>query len=180
MNLAQIVQSHALSFFHLTSPDLLLGLDTDPAQAQRLRPDRGQPATGPRRHPPAPVRPGDHRIARRQADPSRLGRSPAASANRSPPRRRDRILAGIPEALATAGRALDWFKGALDRFREEIRTFGNFPSLFMGLVGDDGTLEHYDGKLRFVDAGGHIVADGLDPARLRRRTSARRSSPGPT
>ena len=31
MNLAQIVQSHALSFFHLSSPDLLLGLDSDPA-----------------------------------------------------------------------------------------------------------------------------------------------------
>src|SRR5512146_3581165 len=30
MNLAQIVQSHALSFFHLSSPDLLLGLDADP------------------------------------------------------------------------------------------------------------------------------------------------------
>src|SRR3954447_25699859 len=32
MNLAQIVQSHALSFFHLSSPDLLFGFDGDPAQ----------------------------------------------------------------------------------------------------------------------------------------------------
>jgi len=31
MNLAQIIQSHALSFFHLASPDLLLGMDADPA-----------------------------------------------------------------------------------------------------------------------------------------------------
>jgi NAD-reducing hydrogenase large subunit len=31
MNLAQIVQSHALSFFHLSSPDFLLGFDSDPA-----------------------------------------------------------------------------------------------------------------------------------------------------
>ena len=30
MNLAQIVQSHALSFFHLSSPDLLLGFDHEP------------------------------------------------------------------------------------------------------------------------------------------------------
>src|SRR5690349_25025475 len=28
MNLAQIVQSHALSFFYLSSPDLLLGMDS--------------------------------------------------------------------------------------------------------------------------------------------------------
>src|SRR5512147_528888 len=32
MNLAQIVQSHALSFFYLASPDLLLGMDADPAE----------------------------------------------------------------------------------------------------------------------------------------------------
>ena len=31
MNLAQIMQSHALSFFHLSSPDLLLGMDADPS-----------------------------------------------------------------------------------------------------------------------------------------------------
>src|SRR5678815_4263632 len=31
MNLAQIVQSHALSFFHLSAPDLLLGMDSEPA-----------------------------------------------------------------------------------------------------------------------------------------------------
>lgn len=31
MNLAQITQSHALSFFHLSSPDFLLGWDSDPA-----------------------------------------------------------------------------------------------------------------------------------------------------
>jgi integrase len=30
-NLGQITQSHALSFFHLSAPDLLLGMDADPA-----------------------------------------------------------------------------------------------------------------------------------------------------
>jgi NAD-reducing hydrogenase large subunit len=32
MNLAQIIQSHALSFFHLSSPDLVMGMDADPEQ----------------------------------------------------------------------------------------------------------------------------------------------------
>src|SRR6478752_8966310 len=31
LNLAQMIQSHALSFFYLASPDLLLGMDSDPA-----------------------------------------------------------------------------------------------------------------------------------------------------
>jgi len=32
MNLGQMIQSHALSFFHLSAPDFLLGWDTAPAQ----------------------------------------------------------------------------------------------------------------------------------------------------
>ncbi len=78
--------------------------------------------------------------------------------------KRDLILAGLPEAIQIARRTLEWFKSENERFREEIRTFANFPSLFMGLVGEGGGLEHYDGKLRFLDAGGHIVADGIDGA----------------
>src|SRR5271170_5053141 len=36
MNLAQLVQSHALSFFYLSSPDLLLGMDADPSKRNIL------------------------------------------------------------------------------------------------------------------------------------------------
>ena len=43
INLAQIVQSHALSFFHLSSPDLLLGHGRRPGAAQPVRPDRAHP-----------------------------------------------------------------------------------------------------------------------------------------
>src|ERR1019366_3054503 len=150
LNLAQILQSHALSFFYLSVPDLLLGMDSDPAMAKdgvRLR-QFGQQIiewlAGKRIH-PAWVVPGGVN-------------SPLTAENR------DRILAGIPEALAIATRALDWFKTEIERFREEIRCFANFPTLFMGLVGEDGGLEHYAGKLRFLDAGGHVVADYPDTA----------------
>jgi Ni,Fe-hydrogenase I large subunit len=33
MNLAQVAQSHALSFFHLSSPDLLFGFDAEAGDA---------------------------------------------------------------------------------------------------------------------------------------------------
>jgi NAD-reducing hydrogenase large subunit len=81
--------------------------------------------------------------------------------------RRDRILARIPEALAIVRRALERGKAALETHREEIRTFANFPSLFLGLVDEKGMLEHTDGTLRVVDAHGKIVADGIDPRRYR-------------
>jgi NAD-reducing hydrogenase large subunit len=158
LNLAQIVQSHALSFFYLSSPDLLLGMDSDPARRNilgviedhkemaldgiRLR-QFGQSTiellAGKRIH-PAWVVPGGVS-------------SPLSVENR------DRILAQLPEMIAIATRTLDWFKREMERFREEIRSFANFPTLFMGLVGENGGLEHYDGKLRFLDSGGHVIAD---------------------
>jgi NAD-reducing hydrogenase large subunit len=85
---------------------------------------------------------------------------------------RDQILGVLPDAQAIILRTLKWYKGILEQFRDEIRTFGNFPSMFMGLVtpkGDGGhsaLLEHYDGVLRFIDASGNIVADQLDPTKF--------------
>ncbi len=76
---------------------------------------------------------------------------------------RDAILVAIPDALAIAERTLEWFKSTMESFREEISTFGNFPTLFMGIVKKDNGLTFYDGKLRIVDASGHVVADDLDP-----------------
>ena len=69
-----------------------------------------------------------------------------------------------PDALAIAERTLEWFKSITERFREEISVFGNFPTLFMGIVKKDNGLTFYDGKLRVVDASGHIVAEQIDPA----------------
>ncbi len=79
--------------------------------------------------------------------------------------RRQHIRGRIPEVWATAVKALELFKGILDKFQEEVETFGNFPSLFMGLVTADGTWEHYGDLIRIVDSQGQIVADKLDPAR---------------
>ena len=51
----------------------------------------------------------------------------------------------------------------METHQREIQIFGNFPSLFMGLVAPDGAWEHHDGNLRFSDSSGSIIADQLDP-----------------
>jgi NAD-reducing hydrogenase large subunit len=81
------------------------------------------------------------------------------------PEQRTRMLEGIPEAQTAVQRTLDWFKPTLEQHQQEIESFANFPSLFMGLVGKNGELEHYDGTLRLMDSSGKIVADNLEPAR---------------
>jgi NAD-reducing hydrogenase large subunit len=77
--------------------------------------------------------------------------------------KRTSILAALPEVTTITERALEQFRRVFDGFEEEARTFGRFPSLFMGLVDEDGSLEHYDGQLRIVGADGSVVADGLQP-----------------
>jgi NAD-reducing hydrogenase large subunit len=42
-----------------------------------------------------------------------------------------------------------------------VETYGNFPSLYIGLVTPEGGLEHYDGLLRVMDADGRILEKGL-------------------
>jgi NAD-reducing hydrogenase large subunit len=73
----------------------------------------------------------------------------------------------VDEAIATVNTALGLFKGLLHKYQDEADTFGNFPTLFMGLVAEDGTWEHYGGRLRFVDHTRTIVADKLEPNRYR-------------
>jgi NAD-reducing hydrogenase large subunit len=161
LNLAQIVQSHALSFFYLAAPDLLLGMDSDPAARNvfglmQSHPEMARDGIRLRQFGQQLI----ETLAGKRIHPTWVvpgGVSEPLTADR-----RDTILAALPEALAIAQRSLDWFKCEMERFREEIRAFANFPTLFMGLIDSDGGLEHYHGKLRIVDAGGKIVADGIE------------------
>jgi NAD-reducing hydrogenase large subunit len=163
MNLGQITQSHALSFFHLSAPDLLLGWDSPPeirnvfgliaadketARGGILLRQFGQEIIeslgGKKVHPAWSV-------------PGGVRQSLTAE-------QRDHLLARVPAARKTTQGALAIFKGLLDRFNEEATVFGNFPSLFMGLAGADGSWEHYGGNVRLVDSEGEQVAV-IDPQR---------------
>jgi NAD-reducing hydrogenase large subunit len=163
LNLAQILQSHALSVFYLSSPDLLLGMEaaperrnlfgvaaTEPEVARdgiRLR-QIGQQiieTLGGKKIHPAWVVPG--------------GVSAPLGAEK-----RDQILALLPDATAALDRTLDRFRRVFQSFPEEMSTFANFPSLFLGLTDGAGKLEFYDGPLRIVGSDGEVVASHLQPA----------------
>lgn len=160
MNLAQITQSHALSFFHLSSPDFLLGWDSDPAKRNvfgliAADPDLARSGIRLRQFGQKIIELlGAKKIHPSWAVPGGV-RSPLSE--ESCTWIRDRL----PESRQTIETALGLFKTLLDRFSTEVETFGKFPSLFMGLVGKDGLWEHYDGKIRFTDSNGNIVADNL-------------------
>jgi len=164
VHLAQVFQSHALSFFYLSAPDLLLGMDADPAKRNVLglfeqHPELVRGGVALRKFGQEVI----ERLAGKRIHPAWV--VPGGVSRPMSHETQGFILQGILPALKAVRATLDSFKRSLDNYREEIRTFANFPSLFMGLAGPGGELEHYDGKLRLVDAAGQIVAHGLEPSR---------------
>jgi NAD-reducing hydrogenase large subunit len=163
LHMGQLIQSHALNFYHLSSPDLLLGFDSDPAnrnifgiiekdpelarQGIRLRrfgQELIEKVAGKRIHSADWIVPGGAKWPLTQE-------------------RADYLCANLPEAEQAAIKTLALFKGMLPQFGEEVENFGNFPSYYMGLVSSDGGLEHYDGALRIMDNNGKVVAQCVDP-----------------
>jgi NAD-reducing hydrogenase large subunit len=164
MNLGQVLQSHALSFFYLSAPDMLLGWDSNPltrnvvglVQADpelarkgiRLR-QFGQEVIevlGGKRIHPAWAVPGGVRSGLEEEG-------------------RQHLLNWIPEAYDTAAKALAIIKQYVSTHEEEIHAFGEFPSLYLGLVGANGEWENYGGALRVVNSKGEIVADKIPASR---------------
>ncbi|MBI1278119.1 MAG: Ni/Fe hydrogenase subunit alpha [Anaerolineaceae bacterium] len=166
LNLAQIAQSHALSFFYLSSPDLLLGMDADPKQRNLFGVAQAKP-----------------QLAKDGVRLRQIGQSiiellgdkrihpawvvPGGVSEPLTPEKRDQILAMMPDGITIIHRTLDWFKTVLEGYKPEIETFANFPTLFMGLVDEHGALETYDGNIRIVDAEGHQVHDDFPSEQYR-------------
>jgi NAD-reducing hydrogenase large subunit len=158
----QYIQSHALHFFHLASPDLLLGWDADPAirnvvgvigkfpdaavKGIKLR-KYGQEiikALGGKKIHPAFAIPGGVTNALSEDD-------------------RDRLLAGMDEAYDTCQLALDLLKDWQEKNLDEVKRYANFESNYAGLVDKDGAIALYDGNWRIVDKNRKKLAE-FDPA----------------
>jgi NAD-reducing hydrogenase large subunit len=160
--MGQFIQSHALHFFYLASPDLLLGWDADPAkrnvvgvigefpavarQGIRLR-KYGQEiikALGGKKVHPAFAVPGGVM-------------NPLALADR------DRLLSGLEEAYETARIGLDLIKDWVAKNLEEVKRFATYRSNYAGLVDDQGCPNMYDGQFRVVGPDREVLAQ-FDPA----------------
>ncbi|MEM1985769.1 MAG: Ni/Fe hydrogenase subunit alpha [Nitrososphaeria archaeon] len=165
MHFGQIIQSHALSFFHLSSPDLLLGMGYNPRERNifgliEKYPDIARRGVLLRKF-------GQQIIERLSGKRIHSGEWILAGGVKTPlsKEKRERILEEAPEALNMIQLTLEEFKEKIGRFKEEIESFGNFPTYYLGLVSKEGLLEHYDGKIRIVGSNGETVADNLDPTK---------------
>jgi NAD-reducing hydrogenase large subunit len=160
LHCGQFVQSHALSFFYLSAPDFLLGMDSDPATRNVLgviakHPELARDGIELRKF-------GLHvieNLAQERVHPSWV--VPGGVSKALPGQVRDRILSELPAAKAIIQRTFRFFQAALDDYKEEIDHFSSAPTMYAGMVDKEGNLQLYDGNLRFRSATGEIVEDQI-------------------
>jgi NAD-reducing hydrogenase large subunit len=162
INLAQLLQSHALNFFHLSAPDFVYGFDAPKEQRNIFKMMQTHPQMA---KDGIALRALGQKIIEqlggKRIHPS--GIVPGGVSKKLELEVKENILKQLRNAMKIAQNALQYFKENLSRFQKEIDTFAAFPSLFMALVDAEGNLEHYEGCLRFIDSEGHILEDGIDP-----------------
>ena len=163
LHMGQIVQSHSLHFFHLASPDLLLGFDSDPATRNvfgliNADPNLALMAVRLRKFGQEVIK----KVAGRRIHP--YGSVSGGVNDALTPTERDEILGEVDSVIAGIRSGVDIIRGYAEQNKELFDTFGANEAGYMGLVNDRGGLEMYDGKIRIKDNQGNIVVNRHDPA----------------
>ena len=163
MHYGQIMQSHALHFFHLCSPDLLFGFDSEVGKRNIVGVAEKYPETARRgvlirKFGQEAIRiTAGKRIHGTGAIPGGVNKSLSIE-------ERDTLLKDVYQIIG-------WCRDAVHMARELHETdpamynsFGIFRSHFMSLIGHNGEMDLYDGKLRARDEQGAIFFDGVPQA----------------
>jgi NAD-reducing hydrogenase large subunit len=161
MHLGQMLQSHALHFFHLCSPDLLFGYDDEVAHRNIIgvladHPDLAKQGVLLRKFGQEVIRvTAGKRIHGTGATPGGVNKSLSAE-------EREELLQQIDQII-------DWSQGALDLakriFFEDLeanRRFAYIDTNMLGLCRADGALDLYHGGLRAKAVDGSTIFDGVD------------------
>lgn len=161
MHYGQILQSHALHFFHLSSPDLLFGFGSEVGRRNIVGvaekyPDIAKKGILLRKYGQEVIRlTAGKRVHGTGAVPGGVNRALTADERK--------------ELLKDAYQMIAWSRDAVRIIKELHQQdpalydhFGTVRSSFMGLVAPDGSLDLYHGVLRARDADGRILFDQVD------------------
>jgi NAD-reducing hydrogenase large subunit len=156
----QILQSHALHFFHLASPDLLFGFDDAVSHRNLLglvadRPDVAMQGVKLRKFGQQVIAAiAGKRIHGVAAVPGGMNKPLAAGD-------RDALLRDVGQVIAWARGAVVLIKRLYRSQADDFNEFAAIRSKWLSLVRPDGALELYDGVLRARDGEGRILFDQL-------------------
>jgi NAD-reducing hydrogenase large subunit len=166
MHYGQVLQSNALNFFHLASPDLLLGFEAPVAQRNIIGvieafPEVGKWAIFIRKFGQLVIAAtGGRRIHPRLCIPGGVNQNLSVA-------HRDDLRKDIDQIVTWCGQALELHKTFVHAHEQLHETFASFPSSYMSIVGKNGVMDLYDGALRAIDADGKPIFDGVQPGEYR-------------
>jgi len=163
MHMGQFIQSHALHFFHLASPDLLLGMDADPTKRNVIgliaeNPELAVKGVKLRSFGQTIIQ----KLGGKKVHPN--GATPGGMNTALSNTYRDYFLKQIDWAIADTQIALDIIKGYYDKNNDFVCTCASFPTGYLGLVDENNNLELYDGKLRLIDQKGKVLENQFNPS----------------
>jgi len=157
MHMGQVIQSHGMHFFHLAAPDLVLGFDADPAKRNVIgiieaNPTLALKAVNLRRYGQQII----ERLGRKRVHP--FFTVPGGVSTPLTSKNRDEIAAERETMVGITQEAIALAKGWIGDNQALVDNFASFPSGYMGLVDDEGTLQLYDGQIRVRDSEGKLLA----------------------
>jgi len=161
MHYGQVFQSHALHFFHLCSPDLLFGFESDPAQRHVLgvaakHPDLAKQGIRMRKYGQEIIKAtAGKKIHGTGAIPGGVNKNLSIE-------ERDLLLKDLDQMTQWARDAVQIAKNYTIEHLDELADFGSFESNHLSVVRDDGAMDLYNGGLRAIDAEGNTIFDHVD------------------
>ena len=164
MHYGQILQSHALHFFHLSSPDLLFGFDSEVAKRNivgvaQAHPEIAKKGILLRKFGQEIIRiTSGKRVHGTGAVPGGINKLVTAD-------ERNSLQRELPQMLQWAQDAVDIAKQLHAQNPALYNAFGSFKSKLMSLVRPDGAMDLFDGVLRVRDEKGRILFDQIDDQR---------------
>ncbi|MCB1760509.1 MAG: Ni/Fe hydrogenase subunit alpha [Gammaproteobacteria bacterium] len=161
MHYGQILQSNVLHFFHLSSPDLLFGFESDVAKRNIFGVIEAHPELAVKG---IKLRKFGQEVIKLTAGKKIHGTSavPGGVNKNLSTAERDYLLQDIAQMRGWAQEAVDIARGYTLEHMETVRGFAAFNSSHMSLVREDGAMDLYHGVLRAIDASGNVIFDQVD------------------
>ncbi len=163
MHYGQQLQSHALHFFHLSSPDLLFGFDSEVSRRNIVGVAAAYPEVARqgillRKYGQEVIRhTAGKRIHGTGSVPGGVNHSLTAA-------QREELRADIDQMVAWSRDAVHLVQQLHEQNPDLYSSFGNFRSNTMGFVAADGALDLYHGGLRAKDPDRNVIFDHVDYA----------------
>ncbi len=164
MHYGQTLQSHALHFFHLVSPDLLFGFES-PVEKRHVIAVATDPRFADLAVQGVMMRKYGQELIKATAGKKihGTGAIPGGINKNLTIEERDGFLKDLDQMMTWAESALKLCKDYTSEHLEELADFGSFPSNHLSIVREDGAMDLYNGNLRAIDADGNKIIDGVEP-----------------